>query len=153
MLPGHWTLPPREPFVVLVVDDDDYMLDYLSRAVRRTGCEVLSAGTYNEAFRIAKETPPHLAIIDVRLHGAASGIGLARAIHEHSPGTIIGLLTAYSLTSKTRRQAEQRAQAALTYKPISRAVLHEGIRRAREGRLPWPTVDEAHPPRTLQQPI
>jgi signal transduction histidine kinase len=56
-----------EDFVILNVDDDEAGRYAKSRILRRAGYQVLEAATGREALKIARESKPHLILLDVML--------------------------------------------------------------------------------------
>jgi DNA-binding response OmpR family regulator len=52
---------------VLLVDDDDALLDVMSRQLTREGVAVRTAATGSEAVSLARERPPALLVLDVGL--------------------------------------------------------------------------------------
>jgi len=79
---------------LLIVEDDDVLRSRLARAFRARGFEVGEAGDAESGVRLAREDPPELALVDLRLPGA-SGLEAVRALHELDPGTAIVVLTGY----------------------------------------------------------
>jgi len=79
---------------LLIVEDDDVLRQQLVRTFLQRGFEVQSAGTAGEAERLAREDPPELALIDLRI-GTDSGLELIPMLRELDPGTRIVVLTGY----------------------------------------------------------
>lgn len=79
---------------LLIVEDDDALRERLARAFVKRGLEVRSAASADDALRMAKEEPPELALVDLRV-GAASGLELIPALRALDPGTRIVVLTGY----------------------------------------------------------
>jgi two-component system response regulator RegA len=84
----------HERLSLLVVEDDDALRDRLTRAFIKRGLDVRSAGTVDDALRLAREEPPELALVDLRI-GAANGLDLIPALRALDPGTRIVVLTGY----------------------------------------------------------
>src|SRR5690242_18693906 len=70
-------MPPPEPFVVAIIDDDPSVRDLLSIIVKRAGGVVLEAATVADGVRILREYPWDIAIIDRRLPDG-DGLDLCR---------------------------------------------------------------------------
>jgi two-component system response regulator RegA len=66
---------------ILVADDSQLFRERLARAFRDRGFHVLAACDYDEAMRLASETPPDLAVVDLRMPGR-SGLELVRDLIE-----------------------------------------------------------------------
>jgi len=79
---------------LLIVEDDDVLRSRLARAFRARGFEVGEAGDAESGVRLAREDPPELALVDLRLPGA-SGLEAVRALRELDPSTAIVVLTGY----------------------------------------------------------
>jgi two-component system response regulator RegA len=79
---------------LLIVEDDDVLRQQLMRTFLQRGFEVQSAGTAEEAARLAREDPPELALIDLRI-GTDNGLDLIPMLRELDPGTRIVVLTGY----------------------------------------------------------
>jgi len=69
--------PPR----VLVVDDDRAVLEWMASLLEAAGMEVLRGETGEEALRRARERPPAVAVLDIRLPGL-SGREVCRILKE-----------------------------------------------------------------------
>jgi len=86
--------------LILVVDDDERLRERLARALVARGLEVKTAGNYDEALQIARESLPELAVVDLRMPGP-SGLELIRALKELDPETRIVVLTGYGSIATT----------------------------------------------------
>jgi len=72
-----------EPRRLLIVEDEAPVAQLLASAVRRLGYAVVGiTDSAAEGFRIAAETRPDLAVLDIELHGRTEGIDLARRLRE-----------------------------------------------------------------------
>jgi two-component system, response regulator RegA len=79
---------------LLVVEDDDVLRARLARAFRARGFEVREAADPRAALAQAREDPPELALVDLRL-SSESGLDTVRALRELDPATAIVVLTGY----------------------------------------------------------
>lgn len=86
--------------LILVVDDDERLRERLGRALEARGLAVRTAGSYDEALEVARETLPELAVVDLRMPGP-SGLELIRALKELDPETRIVVLTGYGSIATT----------------------------------------------------
>ena len=82
----------RQVPVVLIVDDEESVREFLERALATFGYEALSAPDAESALEHLLSHEPHVAILDVHLPGA-SGLWLADRVRESSPTTAIILAT------------------------------------------------------------
>lgn len=85
--------PP--PAWLLLVDDDDTFRTVLARALTRRGFEVRTAADVPDALRLASQSPPSHAVVDLRMPGA-SGLELVEALRRRSPDARIVVLTGYA---------------------------------------------------------
>ena len=60
---------------LLIVEDDEALRERMTRALSRRGLEVRSAGTVADAERLAREDPPELVLVDLRV-GNDNGLDL-----------------------------------------------------------------------------
>lgn len=79
---------------LLLVDDDDFLRERMSRALRDRGLVVRTAAGGEEALEQARESPPELAVLDLKMPGM-SGLELIAALKELCPDTRIVMLTGY----------------------------------------------------------
>jgi two-component system, response regulator RegA len=79
---------------LLIVEDDEALRERMTRALRRRGLEVRSAGTIADAERLAREDPPELVLVDLRV-GNDNGLDLIPVLKQIDPATRIVVLTAY----------------------------------------------------------
>ncbi|GAA3448058.1 response regulator [Planomonospora venezuelensis] len=68
---------------VLVIDDEQDVLDLMTRHLGGLGCEVRTAGTGELGLSLAIRDPPDLIVLDVRLPGV-DGREVARALRADS---------------------------------------------------------------------
>jgi two-component system KDP operon response regulator KdpE len=76
-------VPRRVAPVVLVVDDDDYVADTVTAALRSVKPEIVRAATAGDGLRLALERRPDIAIVDLGLPDA-DGYTLTRRIRTFS---------------------------------------------------------------------
>jgi two-component system, response regulator RegA len=86
--------------LILVVDDDERLRERLARAFEARGLAVRTAGDYEQAIEIARESLPELAVVDLRMPGP-SGLELIRALKDVDPETKIVVLTGYGSIATT----------------------------------------------------
>ncbi len=84
---------PRER--ILIVDDEENVIHFLSRLLEDEGYAVETAGTAEEVRTRDWEAPLDLAIIDLRLQPGEDGISLLQLLRERLPETSTILMTAY----------------------------------------------------------
>ncbi|KQZ45053.1 response regulator transcription factor [Duganella sp. Root1480D1] len=82
--------------LLLIVEDDPAFARTLSRSFERRGYTVLRAGNLEEVDALLlKHTPTH-AVVDLKLEGNTSGLACVQALHTHSPGMLIVVLTGFA---------------------------------------------------------
>jgi len=79
---------------VLVVDDDAVFRARLCRAFRDRGWEATEAAGGEEALRVARESSPDLAVVDLRMPGM-SGLEVVRELHKLDDTTCVLMLTGF----------------------------------------------------------
>jgi two-component system response regulator PilR (NtrC family) len=82
---------------ILVVDDERSMRDLLAIALRQAGYEVVQADGGEHAVEVLRTGDFDLVITDLRMR-KVDGLGVLRAAREHSPGTVVLVVTAYAST-------------------------------------------------------
>ncbi len=80
---------------LLLVDDDPTFCKVLSMAFEARGFEVLIAENLAEATRLAKESEPEYAVVDLRI-GQESGLVLIEQLKKQDENTRIVMLTGYA---------------------------------------------------------
>ena len=85
---------------ILIVDDDATLRERLAAACRARGLDARTAGSYEEARKLALADPPELAVVDLRMPGP-SGLDLIRELKAIDPQTKIVVLTAYGSIATT----------------------------------------------------
>lgn len=85
------TAPPPS---LLLVEDDTALRSRLARALRDRGLEVREAADYASAMELAREDPPELAVVDLKMPGR-SGLELVRDLKATDGATKVVVLTGY----------------------------------------------------------
>ena len=78
---------------IILVDDDPLLIEAVQFSLERAGYEVHSASNNAEALAIARQFPPHLAVLDIGLPDG-DGLRLCRALQANRPLPVI-FLTAH----------------------------------------------------------
>ena len=113
-------LPPRR--LILLVDDDPLLLDYLKTVLDHSGYETLAAESAAEALqRVAeREADIALALLDISMPGM-SGLDLARRLREHTSVAFMFLSSVDD--AETARQAASHGAVGFVVKPVDAARL------------------------------
>lgn len=107
------------PSKVLIVDDDKTTREGLAELLEESGYETSAVGTFEEATRILRTSPPDLLIADVRL-GPFNGLQLVISSPKPVPAIIITGFADPVLESDARRRG-----AEYVLKPVSPSKLIE----------------------------
>ncbi|MFT6924274.1 MAG: DNA-binding LytR/AlgR family response regulator [Crocinitomicaceae bacterium] len=68
---------------ILIVEDDVFIAEQLNAILTDLGYEIVGMATSSElAIKIIKETPPDLALLDIRMHGLKQGFSVANYLNE-----------------------------------------------------------------------
>jgi response regulator NasT len=112
--------PPRR--LVLLVDDDPLLLDYLNTVLDHAGYDTVTAGSAAEALqRVAeREADIALALLDISMPGM-SGLDLARRLKEHTSVAFMFLSSVDD--AETARQAASHGAVGFLVKPVDAARL------------------------------
>jgi response regulator NasT len=113
-------LPPRR--LILLVDDDPLLLDYLKTVLDHSGYETMTAESAAEALqRVAeREADIALALLDISMPGM-SGLDLARRLKEHTSVAFMFLSSVDD--AETARQAASHGAVGFVVKPVDAARL------------------------------
>ncbi|TWT88867.1 Photosynthetic apparatus regulatory protein RegA [Pseudobythopirellula maris] len=79
---------------LLLVDDDEFLRERMSRALAARGLQVRAAAGADEALALVRESAPDMAVLDLKMPGM-NGIDLLKEIKRLSPHTEIVILTGY----------------------------------------------------------
>lgn len=80
---------------LLIVDDDEMFCHVMQRAMARRGFEVMVATDADQALALARQTPPAIATLDLKLEHS-SGLKLLPELLDIAPGCRVIVLTGYS---------------------------------------------------------
>jgi DNA-binding NtrC family response regulator len=111
---------------VLVVDDEAIVLKSCRMVLEAEGCEVVAAGSVDEALAILEQQIPELLLIDVKMP-VHNGMYLMRRIKEKRPGIPIIVMSGYA-TSETIKEAEDLGAATFLPKPFTPDELADTIK-------------------------
>ena len=109
--------------LILLVDDDENLLDYLSTVLRHAGHDTVQASSGAEALqRVAEQeaSPIALALLDINMPGM-SGLDLARRLKDHTSVAFMFLSSVDD--AETARQAASHGAVGFVVKPVDAARL------------------------------
>ena len=96
-VPRTEPIDPRDPPVVLVVDDERAIADTLSIILSKNGFAVMTAYDAKSALELAAVVPPELLITDVAMPGM-NGVDLAITVSQQIPDCKILLFSGQAST-------------------------------------------------------
>lgn len=115
---------------VLVVDDENGVRDLMSRWLESGGYSVASAASAEQAIHLMEDTPPAVALCDIRMPGH-DGLWLADRIRHEHPETAVIMATGVQDVGAAVESLRQGAVDYLT-KPFGRDRLREAVIRGVE---------------------
>jgi CheY-like chemotaxis protein len=68
--------------MILVVDDEPFILQYVGKVLRQASYQVMTAGNGDQAWSILEQKEIHLVLTDIIMPGALDGLALAQKIRE-----------------------------------------------------------------------
>jgi DNA-binding response OmpR family regulator len=116
---------------VLVVDDQEDVLNTLTRFLTLAGYETIATTRFDEAKRLIDERRPEVLVTDVRL-GPFNGLQLALHLRASDPNAPIIVLSAWD--DALLRQEAAAIGAQYCMKPISKQQLLDAIEAAHRER-------------------
>lgn len=115
--------------IILLVDDDEVVLDSISRLFLSWGCQVLTADTYSDGLKMItqEEIIPELLVVDYRLPNHQTGVQLVKHIRKLANESIPAIV----LTGDTGEESlAEINQSGLTFmhKPADPAKLKKRVK-------------------------
>ncbi len=110
---------------ILLVDDDEVLRQVLRRVLTREGYDAIEAGSVAEALERARQQPPALALIDLRLPDG-DGVEVAQQLSQQIGPFPFLLMTAYPLRLRDQPELARAFDKVLT-KPLNLDELREAI--------------------------
>jgi cyclic di-GMP phosphodiesterase len=125
----HFGSTTRAPNV-LIVDDENGVRSLMARWLESGGYRVTTAGSAEEALGRLQESPPAVALCDIRMPGH-DGLWLAERIRQEYPETAVIMATGVQDVAPAVKTLRQGVIDYLT-KPLSRERLREAVTRGLE---------------------
>ena len=97
---------------VLLVEDDADFAESLAEILEAEGCQVMVAGSAEEAMKRFPDAEFDLSFVDVRLPGM-NGVDYLSQVHEQRPGAKIVMMTAFTAEKLLSRAMDEGALSVL----------------------------------------
>jgi DNA-binding NtrC family response regulator len=117
---------------VLVVDDEKLIRWTLQQCLATEGYRVIEAASGDDALRLARDDPPDLMILDLRLPGT-DGMTVLQEVRDFEPDLPIIIMTAHESVDSAVRAMKLGARDYVS-KPLNLEELKVAIRKALEER-------------------
>ncbi len=124
--------------VILIVDDEQSMRDFLAIMLRKEGYDVMTAEDGKEALKAIEQDIYDLVITDIKMPGI-DGLEVLRTVKGLSPKTFVIVITAYSSTEDA---VSAMKQGALDY--ITKPFEIEKIKLVIKNALDRKKLNEEH---------
>lgn len=135
-----------EKIHTLVVDDEPGIRFFVEETLHRSGHDVTTVKSGDEALKTLRDTPFDLVILDLKLGGKVDGIKVLEAIRWRWPDTSVIIFTAYG-TLDTALKAIDYGIEKYIQKPLSPKELREVVNEvldARREKLLHQDTNEGH---------
>jgi two-component system, OmpR family, alkaline phosphatase synthesis response regulator PhoP len=115
-----------EKIHTLVVDDEPGIRFFVEETLHRSGHDIMTAKSGEEALKILRDTPFDLVVLDLKLGGKVDGIKVLEAIRWRWPDTSVIILTAHG-SLDTALQAIDYGIEKYVQKPLSPQELRKVV--------------------------
>jgi two-component system response regulator AtoC len=120
---------------ILVVDDQDSIRHFVSKAIEDEGHDVSSAASGEEALELVAADPPDAVILDLKLPGI-NGLQVLDKIKDTNKETIVIMITAYGEISSAVKAMKKGAFDYIS-KPVDIDHVILSLRRGLESKKLW----------------
>jgi DNA-binding NtrC family response regulator len=115
-----------EKIHTLVVDDEPGIRFFVEETLHRSGHDMMTAKSGEEALKILRDTPFDLVVLDLKLGGKVDGIKVLEAIRWRWPDTSVIIFTAHG-SLDTALQAIDHGIEKYVQKPLSPQELRKVV--------------------------
>ena len=105
--------------VVLIVDDDERMREYVRVNLEMEGYTVREAGDGEEGLQVLEESTPDLVLLDVMMPGVDGWEMLRRVQERHGVGTIPVIMFSGKVDEPAAEEAAKRGAQGFIGKPFN----------------------------------
>jgi len=105
--------------VVLIVDDDERMREYVRVNLEMEGYTVREAGDGEEGLQVLEESTPDLVLLDVMMPGVDGWEMLRRVQERHGVGTIPVIMFSGKIEEPAAAEAAKRGAQGFIGKPVN----------------------------------
>ncbi len=116
--------------LILTVDDDRYLLDFIEQAVTEWGHAYRSATNAKDMWRVLEQAIPNVLLLDIQL-GSDNGMSLVAELTERYPSVPV-IMTTVQNNVETVVQCMRNGAYDFVGKPINQDRLHVVIDKALE---------------------
>ncbi len=102
---------------ILLVDDEEEILEYVSEFLRDSGHQVFTAGDGESSLHILKDEQPDIVFLDAKMPGVYSGIDMIKKTRNIVPNAKIFMVTGFHDIEKN--EMIKLGADDVIYKPIS----------------------------------
>lgn len=127
---------------LLLVDDDELLRERMGRALAARGLDVRVASSGAEALRLARQSPPELAVLDLKMPGM-TGLEALAELRKVVPDIRAVILTGYGSIANTVEAMRQGAENYVTKPADADQVLEAFHRSGALSDAEAPPADEA----------
>jgi excisionase family DNA binding protein len=128
-LSGSRGIPVRGTPLVLIVDDDARMREFVRVNLEMDGYDVREAADAKEGLAALEEEPPDLILLDVMMPGMDGWEMLRRVQEQHGVGTIPVIMFSGKVDEAASERATERGAQAFIGKPFDPQALIESTKQ------------------------
>ena len=122
-----------EKMLALAVDDERNVRFFLAETLAKSGFQVTTASSGEEALELLRDTRYDLVLLDLRLGGRIDGMRLLNATRWRWPDAAVVILTAHG-SLESALEAIREGVDGYILKPVEPAELRQVVREALERR-------------------
>ncbi len=117
----------------LIVDDEPGVRFFVEETLHRSGHDVTTAKSGNEALNLLRDTPFDLVVLDLKLGGKVDGIKVLEAIRWRWPETSVIIFTAHGSLESAMKAIDHGIEKYVQ-KPLSPNELREVVKEVLDAR-------------------